>query len=262
MHPTDKIQDLRLFYYIAPANRSEVTALRVEKNLEYVELVTRGGVFHNGQYHGPGTIFWHFPGEQTIHRYKQESPYECLAALFFIQGPHKKVAPSVVLWNAQREVQKFVDESLRAYHDDSFDRPILAYTVHARLLSVAYNASRTQPPPGIPKILEQALLLLDQQFNRTGLNLAALAEELCISVPHLHTLFRKHLGETPHQRLLARRLQEARNLLATSNLNLKELAFECGFTSAEHFCRTFKERFCMTPGDYRKRNTPETIRDF
>ena len=74
-------------------------------------------------------------------------------------------------------------------------------------------------------------------------------------------LFRKHLGETPHQRLLARRLQEARNLLATSNQNLKELAFECGFSSAEHFCRTFKERFGMTPGEYRRRNMPESFRE-
>lgn len=259
MHPGDKIEGLLLFYYIAPSNRSEVAALQVDENMEYVELVTRGGVFHGNQYYGPGTIFWHFPGERTIHRYKQESPYECLAAQFTIRGPHKRIAPPIVLWNAQRDLQKFVDESIRAFHDDSYDREILAYAVHARLLSAAYNAARTQPPTGTPKLLEQALLLLDRNYNKIGMNVASIAEELCISVPHLHMLFRKHLGETPHQRLLARRLQEARNLLATSNQNMKELAFECGFANAEHFCRIFKERFGMTPGEYRRRNTPENI---
>ena len=109
MHPSDQIRAIRLFYYIAPSNRSEVTAAPVGENTEYVELVTRGGVFYGEQYHGPGTIFWHFPGDMTIHRYKQESPYECLAALFTIEGPHRRIAPSVVLWNAQRELQKFVD---------------------------------------------------------------------------------------------------------------------------------------------------------
>ncbi len=259
MHPTDRIENLRLFYYIAPSNRSEVTAAPVMEHTEYVELITRGGVFYGDQYHGPGTMFWHFPGETTIHRYKQESPYECLAALFTIKGPHKQIAPPVILWNAQRELQKFVDESLRAFHDDSYDRELLAYTVHARLLSAAYNAARIQPPTGTPKLLEQALSLLDRGYHNPDLNIATLAEELCISIPHLHMLFRKHLGETPHQRLLARRLQEARNLLATSNQNLKELAFECGFANVEHFCRIFKERFGMTPGEYRRRNTPETI---
>ena len=158
MHPTDRIENLRLFYYIAPSNRSEVAAAPVVENTEYVELITRGGVFYGDQYHGPGTMFWHFPGDMTIHRYKQESPYECLAALFTIKGPHKRIAPPVILWNAQRELQKFVDESLRAFHDDSYDRELLAYTVHARLLSAAYNAARIQPPTGTPKLLEQAFM--------------------------------------------------------------------------------------------------------
>ena len=57
MHPTDRIEDLRLFYYIAPANRSEVAAAPVVENTEYVELITRGGVFYGDQYHGPGTMF-------------------------------------------------------------------------------------------------------------------------------------------------------------------------------------------------------------
>ena len=96
MHPSDQIRDLRLFYYIAPSNRSEVAAAPVVENTEYVELITRGGVFYGGQYHGPGTMFWHFPGETTIHRYKQESPYEGLAALFTIRGPHKRIAPPVI----------------------------------------------------------------------------------------------------------------------------------------------------------------------
>ncbi len=259
MHPADQIRGLRLFYYIAPSNRSEVNAAPVVENTEYVELITRGGVFYGDQYHGPGTMFWHFPGDMTIHRYKQECPYECLAALFTIEGPHKRIAPPVTLWSVQRDLQKFVDESLRAFHDDSYDRDLLAYTVHARLLSAAYNAARIQPPTGTPKLLEQALSLLDREYHKADMTIAALAEELCVSVPHLHMLFRKYLGETPHQRLLARRLQEARNLLATSNQNVKELAFDCGFVNVEHFCRIFKERFGMTPGEYRRRNTPEMI---
>lgn len=259
MHPDDRITSLRLSYYIAPPHRSEVIAQKLAPGLEYVELILRGGVFFEEDdkelYCGPGTIFWHFPGEYTVCRYQPEAPYECFVAIFGIAPPNRRIAPRRTEWDSPAEIQKFTGDSLRAYHDDSYDKAVLARAVHARLLSAAYSAGHAAPGRELPRVLEKALMLIDREYG-PGMNVGELAERLCVSAPHLHMLFRKHLGETPHRYLSARRLQEARNLLATSAMHLKTLAYECGFPSVEHFCRLFKTRFGMTPSEYRRKNAP------
>jgi len=36
--------------------------------------------------------------------------------------------------------------------------------------------------------------------------------------------------------------------------SIKEIAFDLGFASSEHFTRSFKERFCTTPSEARRGN--------
>lgn len=46
-------------------------------------------------------------------------------------------------------------------------------------------------------------------------------------------------GETPHQHLLARRIERARHLLATTPLTVAEVCREVGFASLGSFTTTF-----------------------
>lgn len=260
MHPDDRILAFRCAYYRAPAQQAEVPPRKISRDHEYIELLTRGGVLHDDgtgkeAYYGPGSLFWHFPGEHTICRYLKGKPYECLVADFKIAPPMRRIAPAVTRC-VSLDVQKFTEESLRAFHDDSFDKALLGRNVHSRLLWEAYSSVRISSEQNIPEVLERATRFIEHSFANSSLTVRQLAEELDVSVPHLHMLFRKYLKETPHQRIVARRLLETKNLLAASDATLKELAFDCGFPNVEHFCRLFRQRFSMTPSEFRRRNTP------
>ncbi|RSX54037.1 AraC family transcriptional regulator [Bifidobacterium goeldii] len=65
-------------------------------------------------------------------------------------------------------------------------------------------------------------------------------------------LFKKYVGRTPNECLTERRLEEARRLLANTNLSIAEIARECGFSSASYFINVFRKRAGATPGEYRE----------
>lgn len=48
------------------------------------------------------------------------------------------------------------------------------------------------------------------------------------------------------------RLEEARDLISNSELNISEIVYSIGFTSRSYFSKIFKEKYNVTPNDYRK----------
>lgn len=61
--------------------------------------------------------------------------------------------------------------------------------------------------------------------------------------------FRACFGTSPHRYLLMRRLQKARDLIATQ-MPLAEIAVETGFSDQSHLNRQFKKAYGMTPGQW------------
>ncbi|MGA9220636.1 MAG: helix-turn-helix transcriptional regulator, partial [Pseudomonas graminis] len=83
------------------------------------------------------------------------------------------------------------------------------------------------------------------------LSLGQLAGMCALSEYHFARMFRESFGLPPHQYLLARRLNRARELLRSTRKPLGEIALECGFASASHFSNRFKQSVGATAGEYR-----------
>ncbi len=69
------------------------------------------------------------------------------------------------------------------------------------------------------------------------------ADFLNISVRTLHRRCLEALDMTPAQVLSELRLDQSRNLLLQQNIQLKSIAYECGFSSSESLSTAFKLRF-------------------
>ena len=88
---------------------------------------------------------------------------------------------------------------------------------------------------------------LDEALTRSSIAAAA-----CCSVPHLARLFRSATGATVFDRLMAIRLERARELLRESDQPIGGIALATGFASFSHFARTFKATTGLTPSSYRR----------
>jgi AraC family transcriptional regulator len=83
------------------------------------------------------------------------------------------------------------------------------------------------------------------------LSLEQLASVCALSHYHFARMFHESLGLPPHQYLLSRRLNRARELLRSTRMAFADIALECGFASASHFSNRFKHAVGATPGAYR-----------
>ncbi len=68
--------------------------------------------------------------------------------------------------------------------------------------------------------------------------------------------FKKLMGITPYQYLLAKRLERAKSLLGNRESNITMVSLDLGFNDQAHFTRAFKSHFGMTPGKYIKSLPP------
>ncbi len=63
--------------------------------------------------------------------------------------------------------------------------------------------------------------------------------------------FKEVFDAAPGQWLRERRLNRAHTMLSSGNLQVSEVAFQCGFENLSHFSRAYKERFGKSPAEGR-----------
>jgi AraC-like DNA-binding protein len=221
-----------------------------------VELVTggRGWVELDGEWKelSPGDLLWHIPGDWTIGRSDFSNPYNCLAVRFR-DGEHPaRRVPHLTRWEELDEVRLFTHQVVQLHADDAFDSQVLLRYILSRLHFQAELYLRIQRERGLPVELQQVLEMVNRRYAEP-LRLAELAGSAGWSVPHLHDRFKERLGLSPHQALIRRRIQVARELLASTNDPIKSVAGKCGFLTASAFCVQFKKTTQLSPKEYRER---------
>lgn len=102
-----------------------------------------------------------------------------------------------------------------------------------------------------PKLLA-AIRRMEENLEET-VSRAELARTVKVSPRQLERLFRKYLGRTPTRFYLELRLDKARHLLQQTEMTVLDVALACGFVSASHFSKCYRERFVKTPRAERQR---------
>ena len=76
-----KLQNIKL--YTAP-NDQAVIPYEIKAGINEIELITDGEVFLQNEHQafGPGSLFWHQPGDKTVYLTSKEKPYSCVNFIF------------------------------------------------------------------------------------------------------------------------------------------------------------------------------------
>ena len=80
---------------------------------------------------------------------------------------------------------------------------------------------------------------------------AEMAALLGVSDAQLRRICARAIGATPRQLLCNMRLQAAALLLQDPSIRIKEIQARVGIADASHFCRDFRDRFGVSPTEYR-----------
>ena len=99
--------------------------------------------------------------------------------------------------------------------------------------------------------LMRAIAMMEEHIEEP-LPPSLIAERLGISTRQLERLFRKYLQRTPTRYYLELRLAKARTLLLQTSLSVLDVALACGFVSASHFSKCYREFYAKTPRQERQ----------
>lgn len=106
----------------------------------------------------------------------------------------------------------------------------------------------------LPVVRERRLLKVMQTIeSRLPHSVRELAEEVRLSPAHLQRLFKQETGVDISELLYERRLFRAADLLKTTNMGVKEVAYLVGYGHHSSFARAFERRFGQAPSRYRSR---------
>lgn len=83
------------------------------------------------------------------------------------------------------------------------------------------------------------------------LTVQTIARRVGLSGRQIERLFHQHLGATPGEFYLQLRIEQGRRLLLQTSKSILQVALECGFRSASHFCHAYRRLLGRTPTEER-----------
>lgn len=104
--------------------------------------------------------------------------------------------------------------------------------------------------------IQQTVNYIEDHLNE-DINIEDLAKTACLSPFYYQRLFSRLVKKPVAEYIKLRRVAKAADCLLQSDIRILDIALELGFTSHEHFSRTFKNTFGLTPDEYRK--NPQTL---
>lgn len=244
----------RVGTYASPlgGSRKPISAEQNEVLFEIIQEGTVYGLEETPVLHGEGAVFCHSCGQRSVSDSPPESYYNCVVVWFECDRKNFDLDwPRVFQWKDRKSMHAFAAEALHAFHYAAMDRDVVGGLILSRLefeLERSRSLARAQ---SIPPQLALATDFINRNYAKP-LSLADVARAADISVSHLHMLFRAHLGESPHQYLIQKRLRIAGHALATGNQSIKAVAAEVGYPNAENFCRAFRNFFGRPASEYRQ----------
>ena len=173
------------------------------------------------------------------------------AATYHVRRLVKQHGPILPLSHTSLPVTIMLELYQRAIGDEETDELTINVEIHRFLLEL--GRSLRTPSDRLPEAVIAARDHIEQFLANPDLSVDDLADAASYSRYHFTRLFKLHMGVTPYQYLLQRRIRRALDLLTTTSMPIKQIASEVGFANVSWFCNAFRQQMQATPTQVRSR---------
>lgn len=127
----------------------------------------------------------------------------------------------------------------------------LCFTLIVEMLTLPPEQRNTRRSEALdPDVLDKVLEYIDGNLE-ADLSVNRLAGLSGVVTHRFARAFKRRMGETPHNYVLERRIENARALLSRSDEPIAGIAYATGFSSQSHMTTTFRRRLGVTPSQVR-----------
>jgi AraC-like DNA-binding protein len=117
----------------------------------------------------------------------------------------------------------------------------------------------TMRVPTHPQVL-RAMEHVIENLTDPNLTVANVARILGVNATYLAHLFSEQLGTRMSRFIARRRVERAKKLLATTNWQIKRIAFECGYSNPDWFSQVFQTYTGQSPSVFRREQRADRVR--
>ncbi len=125
----------------------------------------------------------------------------------------------------------------------------IVFNILGTILSLAQNKN-FETKESAQKI-ERAKVIMLENIHK-NINIQGIATNLGLSYSLFRKEFKEYTGYAPAQYFQEIKLRKAKELLAETNLQIKEVSYKLNFSSYEYFLSFFKKKVGFTPTEYRE----------
>lgn len=101
-------------------------------------------------------------------------------------------------------------------------------------------------------IINKARLIIREKLE-SRITIQQIAEQMGMGYSNFRKLFKEFTGVSPALYQQELRLQKAKELLSTTDISIKEIAYQLNFDSPDYFSSKFKMKVGCKPSEYRER---------
>lgn len=162
--------------------------------------------------------------------------------------------------NADYEkIREFIKNLIQA----NLNNNIIAQNCHFWNVINELKACRSMADPrnSSDLIVEKVKKYLENNYGR-AVTLKNLGNALWLHPNYIHNVFSKKEGMTPAEYLFQIRISHSKELLLNQNMTVEQIALACGFCNSSYFIRKFKEKYQISPKEYRRKVTTVTYGQF
>lgn len=127
-----------------------------------------------------------------------------------------------------------------------------------RLCDSLLSSVGTAPkkPPEEDEI-DQVVRYMEEHFNDPEISMTAIADSFELSTPRFSLSFKERKGMPPLEYLTLLRVEHAKDLLASTDMTIRDISVQVGYYDSGSFIRRFKQVTGETPLQYRREHPTE-----
>ncbi|HEY3298820.1 MAG TPA: AraC family transcriptional regulator, partial [Armatimonadota bacterium] len=171
------------------------------------------------------------------------------SALLSLQSAHHLQLSDKQAATIEYLLKRIADEYERK--EPCFEEIVVNYVVAFLTILQRVAAGSSTVQGNKDPIIVEVLKYLEKEFTNVP-SLTEASDRFGLSSYTLSKKFKQYVGVGFLEYLIHLRIEEARRLLAETDLNVTEVAYEVGFDSLSTFYRDFRRLTQLTPVAYRK----------
>jgi len=101
------------------------------------------------------------------------------------------------------------------------------------------------------QVSENVRKIIEENLKTEGLTLEWLSERMHFSPNYIRQIFKQKTGESFMEYVIRKRMERAANLLINTDLQIQEVAEECGYSNQRYFSSSFRKFYDCTPSSFK-----------